>query len=140
MLFDEPDPAAREAQRTSPVAKAEPSPAAHPVVRVFRPRSSVSSTGPCGTRHCGAEPSGLVVSLSGLGNVRVMALFRVALLRFIHLGQPQRVRLVVADQLSAEPAGFLNDLGVMVADLAVQRSAGADAIPPRWEMTPTLRY
>src|SRR5207249_6380415 len=28
MLFDEPDPAAREAQRTSPVAKAEPSPAA----------------------------------------------------------------------------------------------------------------
>jgi len=27
MLFDEPDPAAREAQRTSPVAKAEPSPA-----------------------------------------------------------------------------------------------------------------
>jgi hypothetical protein len=30
MLFDEPDPAAREAQRTSPVAKAEPSPAAQP--------------------------------------------------------------------------------------------------------------
>jgi hypothetical protein len=29
MLFDEPDPAMREAQRTSPVAKAEPSPAAH---------------------------------------------------------------------------------------------------------------
>src|SRR6266849_2212220 len=29
MLFDEPDPAARDAQRTSPVAKAEPSPAAH---------------------------------------------------------------------------------------------------------------
>src|SRR5438094_3247125 len=29
MLFDEPDPAAREAQRTSPVAKAEPSPTAH---------------------------------------------------------------------------------------------------------------
>jgi len=28
MLFDEPDPAAREAQRTAPVAKAEPSPAA----------------------------------------------------------------------------------------------------------------
>src|SRR5246127_919104 len=28
MLFDEPDPAARQAQRTSPVAKAEPSPAA----------------------------------------------------------------------------------------------------------------
>ena len=28
MLFDEPDPAAREAQCTSPVAKAEPSPAA----------------------------------------------------------------------------------------------------------------
>ena len=28
MLFDEPDPAAREAHRTSPVAKAEPSPAA----------------------------------------------------------------------------------------------------------------
>jgi hypothetical protein len=28
MLFDEPDPAAREARRTSPVAKAEPSPAA----------------------------------------------------------------------------------------------------------------
>jgi hypothetical protein len=28
MLFDEPDLAAREAQRTSPVAKAEPSPAA----------------------------------------------------------------------------------------------------------------
>src|SRR5258708_19770168 len=28
MLFDEPDPAAREAQRASPVAKAEPSPAA----------------------------------------------------------------------------------------------------------------
>src|SRR5437868_6719954 len=28
MLFDEPDPAAREAQRTSPVATAEPSPAA----------------------------------------------------------------------------------------------------------------
>jgi hypothetical protein len=28
MLFEEPDPAAREAQRTSPVAKAEPSPAA----------------------------------------------------------------------------------------------------------------
>src|SRR5207253_2518903 len=28
MLFDEPDPAAREAQRTSPVVKAEPSPAA----------------------------------------------------------------------------------------------------------------
>jgi hypothetical protein len=28
MLFDEPDPAAREVQRTSPVAKAEPSPAA----------------------------------------------------------------------------------------------------------------
>ena len=28
MLFDEPDPAAREAQPTSPVAKAEPSPAA----------------------------------------------------------------------------------------------------------------
>ena len=28
MLFDEPDPAACEAQRTSPVAKAEPSPAA----------------------------------------------------------------------------------------------------------------
>ena len=28
MLFDEPDPAAREAQRISPVAKAEPSPAA----------------------------------------------------------------------------------------------------------------
>jgi Transposase DDE domain len=28
MLFDEPDPAVREAQRTSPVAKAEPSPAA----------------------------------------------------------------------------------------------------------------
>jgi hypothetical protein len=28
MLFDEPDPAAREAQRTSPVAKAEPSPPA----------------------------------------------------------------------------------------------------------------
>ncbi len=28
MLFDDPDPAAREAQRTSPVAKAEPSPAA----------------------------------------------------------------------------------------------------------------
>ena len=27
MLFDEPDPAARAAQRTSPVAKAEPSPA-----------------------------------------------------------------------------------------------------------------
>src|SRR5713101_6381395 len=29
MLFDEPDPAMRDAQRTSPVAKAEPSPAAH---------------------------------------------------------------------------------------------------------------
>jgi hypothetical protein len=29
MLFDEPDPAARDAQRTSPVAKAEPSSAAH---------------------------------------------------------------------------------------------------------------
>ena len=29
MLFAEPDPAARAAQRTSPVAKAEPSPAAH---------------------------------------------------------------------------------------------------------------
>ena len=29
MLFDEPDPAARQAQRTSPVAKAEASPAAH---------------------------------------------------------------------------------------------------------------
>src|SRR5712671_6518896 len=29
MLFDDPDPAARDAQRTSPVAKAEPSPAAH---------------------------------------------------------------------------------------------------------------
>jgi hypothetical protein len=28
MLFDEPDPATRDAQRTSPVAKAEPSPAA----------------------------------------------------------------------------------------------------------------
>jgi hypothetical protein len=28
MLFDEPDPAARDAQRTSPVVKAEPSPAA----------------------------------------------------------------------------------------------------------------
>ena len=28
MLFDEPEPAARKAQRTSPVAKAEPSPAA----------------------------------------------------------------------------------------------------------------
>jgi hypothetical protein len=28
MLFDEPDPASRDAQRTSPVAKAEPSPAA----------------------------------------------------------------------------------------------------------------
>jgi hypothetical protein len=28
MLFDEPHPAARQAQRTSPVAKAEPSPAA----------------------------------------------------------------------------------------------------------------
>jgi len=28
MLFDEPDPATRAAQRTSPVAKAEPSPAA----------------------------------------------------------------------------------------------------------------
>ena len=28
MLFDEPDPAAREAQRSSPVAQAEPSPAA----------------------------------------------------------------------------------------------------------------
>ena len=28
MLFDEPDPAACEAQRTSPVAKAEPSPTA----------------------------------------------------------------------------------------------------------------
>jgi hypothetical protein len=28
MLFDEPDPAARAAQRTSPVAKAQPSPAA----------------------------------------------------------------------------------------------------------------
>jgi hypothetical protein len=28
MLFDEPDPATRKAQRTSPVAKAEPSPAA----------------------------------------------------------------------------------------------------------------
>src|SRR2546430_5149082 len=28
MLFDEPDPTAREAQRTSPVVKAEPSPAA----------------------------------------------------------------------------------------------------------------
>jgi hypothetical protein len=28
MLFDEPDPTAREAQRTSPVAKTEPSPAA----------------------------------------------------------------------------------------------------------------
>ena len=28
MLFDEPDPAARDAQRTSPVDKAEPSPAA----------------------------------------------------------------------------------------------------------------
>jgi len=28
MLFDEPDPAARQAQRTSPVAKTEPSPAA----------------------------------------------------------------------------------------------------------------
>src|SRR5246127_29884 len=28
MLFDEPDPAARAAQRTSPAAKAEPSPAA----------------------------------------------------------------------------------------------------------------
>src|SRR5207237_8210702 len=28
MLFDEPDPAARDAQRASPVAKAEPSPAA----------------------------------------------------------------------------------------------------------------
>jgi hypothetical protein len=27
MLFDEPDPAARDAQRASPVAKAEPSPA-----------------------------------------------------------------------------------------------------------------
>jgi Transposase DDE domain len=29
MLFDEPDPAGRDAQRTSPVAKAAPSPAAH---------------------------------------------------------------------------------------------------------------
>jgi hypothetical protein len=29
----------------------------------------------------------------------------------------------VADQLPAEPAGFLDDLGVMVADLAVQRRA-----------------
>src|SRR5260370_8189431 len=29
MLSDEPEPAMRDAQRTSPVAKAEPSPAAH---------------------------------------------------------------------------------------------------------------
>src|SRR5712671_680815 len=33
MLFDEPDPAAHEAQRTSPVAKAEPSPRVKPVGR-----------------------------------------------------------------------------------------------------------
>src|SRR4029077_1041430 len=36
---------------------------------------------------------------------------------------------VGADQLPAEPAGFLDDLGVMVSHLAVQRRAGADAIP-----------
>src|SRR5215510_4809778 len=34
----------------------------------------------------------------------------------------------MADQLPAEPTGLLDDLRMMIADLAVQRGAGADAI------------
>jgi hypothetical protein len=51
MLFDEPDPAAREAQRTSPVAKTEPSPAAHrkAVPQTHRP-------GPACPRENAGEP------------------------------------------------------------------------------------
>src|SRR5689334_6867004 len=45
---------------------------------------------------------------------------RLALLRGIHFGQPQRIGPIMADQLPAKPAGFLDDLRVMVADLAVQ--------------------
>src|SRR5207237_2691288 len=62
MLFDEPDPAAREAQRTSPVAKAEPSPAARPQGRrqTHRPRRGRTAPGaqlphPAG-RSCHANP------------------------------------------------------------------------------------
>ena len=47
MLFDEPDPAAREAQRTSPVAKAEPSPAAQrkAAPQTHRPRRRRTAPG-----------------------------------------------------------------------------------------------
>src|SRR5215469_14998377 len=44
---------------------------------------------------------------------------RIAFLRTIHLGQPQRIGLVVADQLPAEPAGLFDNLRVMIAYLAV---------------------
>jgi hypothetical protein len=36
----------------------------------------------------------------------------------------------VPDQLPAEPAGFLDDLRMVIASFAVQRGAGATLAPP----------
>src|SRR5438477_2365018 len=53
---------------------------------------------------------------------------RIAFLRTVHFGKPQRVGLVVADQLPPEPARLLDDLRMVIANFAVKRGAGADAV------------
>jgi hypothetical protein len=51
MLFDEPDPAARDAQRTSPVAKAGPSPAAQRKAARKRTEPATPALAKAGANH-----------------------------------------------------------------------------------------
>ena len=83
-------------------------------------------------RPAPSQPTGRLPDALSMRSI--VARIGVALLRRVHLGQPQRVGLVVADQLPAEPEGFLDDLRVMIADLAVERGAGADAVRVRTSM------
>ena len=98
-----------------------------PVADVADPRFGEVIERVPGLGQAGAEPADRALARRSLDAVDRCP-DSVALLLRIHFGQPQRVGLVMADQLPAEPQGLLDDLRVMIADLAVERGAGADAV------------
>ncbi len=81
-----------------------------------------------GLGEAGAEPAERLPA-GRLGDAREGARDRLLLLVGTERVEPDAVGLVVAEDLPAELDGGADDLRVMVADVAVQGRAGADAVP-----------
>src|SRR6478735_3565290 len=84
-----------------------------------------------GLRQTGAEPADRARAGSRLYAIDRRP-YRRALPGRVHLGQAQRIGLIVADPFPAELAALLDDFRVMVAHLAVQRGASADAVAAQY--------